>query len=323
MIGYDGKTLLHVLCENGHYQCVQLLISKNRNIDYSRVTEDKFKRTALHLAASKGFFAIIHLVTPAVDDKKNLIIDKQDAEGNTALHLACAEGAYGCVKSLLEKGADSNVYNKELFTPLHLAIKKKSASCVGRLMVSGANWKFTDYEGNSAKGLAIKIGNEEVIKKIESIEEEFIQNKKMKIKASLKKSSAPKTTEEANKVKDGVANDAKDSVVEDANDDDDLVNVGDIYEIDENPDTKKPKEKKAEISAQELNKDVARITTDINIKLSNPEIDQLSKNVSEVLNKMDENEKAARQGFDVVNSGIRVIDKKTSNVTTLIMESTK
>jgi len=81
----------------------------------------------------------------------------------------------------LKKKANSNIYNKDMCTPMHLAIKKKSTTCVAILMKYKANWKYTDSEGNDAKGLATKIGCLEIKAKIESIEENIQQKKRKKL----------------------------------------------------------------------------------------------------------------------------------------------
>ena len=48
-------------------------------------------------------------------------IDKQDYQGNTALHYACWNRNMKLIKILIEKGASVNVKNNEGYTPLHVS----------------------------------------------------------------------------------------------------------------------------------------------------------------------------------------------------------
>ena len=47
-----------------------------------------------------------------------------------ALHFACESGSMECVVTLLEQGADSNLFDKSRYTPLSLVCKNGHASCV-------------------------------------------------------------------------------------------------------------------------------------------------------------------------------------------------
>ena len=51
------------------------------------------------------------------------IIDVQDVDGQTALHVAATNGNLACVKILLDAGADSTLRDVEGLTPLQQAEK--------------------------------------------------------------------------------------------------------------------------------------------------------------------------------------------------------
>ena len=62
-----------------------------------------------------------------------------DADGYTALHLACMfAGAAGCVRALLEAGADPNAETGEGLRPLHLAAENFCADSCLALLAAGA-----------------------------------------------------------------------------------------------------------------------------------------------------------------------------------------
>lgn len=48
-------------------------------------------------------------------------MSRQDAAGNTPLHLAVRQGKLQCVKLLLRGGANVNIANKDGFKPLYFA----------------------------------------------------------------------------------------------------------------------------------------------------------------------------------------------------------
>ena len=58
------------------------------------------------------------LLTSAEYDE---LIDMKDRDGNSVLHIACAEGFEDVAVVLMEKGADVKNRNNMNKTPLHLA----------------------------------------------------------------------------------------------------------------------------------------------------------------------------------------------------------
>ena len=53
--------------------------------------------------------------------KKKIFPDSKDADGNSALHLACEENRVDEAKLLVENGASTTLMNKQKKTPLDLA----------------------------------------------------------------------------------------------------------------------------------------------------------------------------------------------------------
>merc|ERR1719354_1057887 len=89
----DGYTSLHLASMNGHFSVVQLLINKGANI--YRTNKG---RTAVHEAASSGFIKTLKILV----DTYYYLIDQQDEDGNTPLHLAASHGQMLMVKCLLD-----------------------------------------------------------------------------------------------------------------------------------------------------------------------------------------------------------------------------
>eukprot|EP00252_Welwitschia_mirabilis_P007630 TRINITY_DN1920_c0_g1_i1.p1 TRINITY_DN1920_c0_g1~~TRINITY_DN1920_c0_g1_i1.p1 ORF type:complete len:170 (-),score=46.12 TRINITY_DN1920_c0_g1_i1:247-756(-) len=79
-----------------------------------------------------------------IDDVKELIsingiLNAQDSEGRTALHMAAANGHLDVIRFLISKGADLNARNLEENTPLHWAALNGHAGVVEELILAGAN----------------------------------------------------------------------------------------------------------------------------------------------------------------------------------------
>ena len=78
----DGYTALHLACLNGHKNVANYLIENNANLE---VTDNR-GQTVLHSAVHQGQAAIVELLLSTT--KNQIIINKEDIDGETPLHLA-------------------------------------------------------------------------------------------------------------------------------------------------------------------------------------------------------------------------------------------
>ncbi|KAK4894790.1 hypothetical protein LTR49_028349, partial [Elasticomyces elasticus] len=87
---------------------------------------------------------------------KSIPVDLQSSDGQTALHLACAERDFGAIDLLLEHGASTSVTVNIGPNALHHAAQGEDASCIGLILGSGtqgqlpALLKTTDNESRNA-----------------------------------------------------------------------------------------------------------------------------------------------------------------------------
>ena len=81
----------------------------------------------------------IHLTTPRICIEllklNRHIINDEDCDSNTALHLACASGHSKVVETLIKWGAEIQARNYYLWTPLGSAAANGQPNCV-RLLLS-------------------------------------------------------------------------------------------------------------------------------------------------------------------------------------------
>ena len=82
----------------------------------------------LHRAASIGLHAVASVcnkalnIIPNLRKRKYMLLDEQDADGNTALHFAAIKGHEHVVKYLVGRGADINIKNKNNRSPIWFAL---------------------------------------------------------------------------------------------------------------------------------------------------------------------------------------------------------
>lgn len=104
--------------------------------------------TMMHIAAYVGNYDSLIKAAAFYNDKTN-ILNIQDGNGDTPLHIAVRQGFLGTAKILLEAGAYIDIQNNNGLTPLAVAIKeyngKNQASIVRLLLTSAANTK-THYD---------------------------------------------------------------------------------------------------------------------------------------------------------------------------------
>ncbi|KAI4989432.1 hypothetical protein ZWY2020_036749 [Hordeum vulgare] len=133
-----GLSALHVAAGMGHVRVAEALMKACP--DAAELRDDR-GGTFVHAAARGGHFEVVRL---AIKKQTLLgILNTQDGDGNTPLHLAVAARAPAVAEALMSKGkARADAMNKDGQTPLDLAAKSTSffsmVSLVATLAAFGA-----------------------------------------------------------------------------------------------------------------------------------------------------------------------------------------
>uniref|UniRef100_A0AAX7UL74 Ankyrin repeat domain 28b n=1 Tax=Astatotilapia calliptera TaxID=8154 RepID=A0AAX7UL74_ASTCA len=141
--GYTPLTPLHAAAFSDHVECVSLLLSHGAQ---ANVVDTHMHRTPLMMAALNGQTNAVEVMASVA--KADLAL--QDADRNTALHLACSKGHETSALLILEKISDRNLINctnAALQTPLHVAARKGLTVVVQELLVKGASVLAVDENG--------------------------------------------------------------------------------------------------------------------------------------------------------------------------------
>ncbi|XP_060891945.1 cortactin-binding protein 2 [Labrus mixtus] len=111
---HNQTSALFAAAQNGHTECVKLLLSSGSPADVS--AENGF--TPLHFAAAHGHSSCVAVLLAA-----GAAVDAGAAGGQTPLFLACEAGRLDCVRVLLNAGADRACSTSDGCTPLHAAVR--------------------------------------------------------------------------------------------------------------------------------------------------------------------------------------------------------
>uniref|UniRef100_A0A8B9KNL7 Ankyrin repeat domain 28 n=1 Tax=Astyanax mexicanus TaxID=7994 RepID=A0A8B9KNL7_ASTMX len=137
-----SRTPLHAAAYTDHVECLQLLLGHNAQVN----AIDALGKTPLMMAAENGQTnAVEVLVSRAKAD-----LTLQDANKNSALHLACSKGHETSALLILEKVSDRNLINATnaaLQTPLHVAARNGLTVVVQELLGKGASVLAVDENG--------------------------------------------------------------------------------------------------------------------------------------------------------------------------------
>ena len=87
------------------------------------------------------------------------ILDIQNKEGMTSLHLSCYYSFKNMSDTLLLLGCNINIKDPKGYTPLHYAVKVENYRLCKKLIVFGANKNLRDNENNTPGDLAMKTSN--------------------------------------------------------------------------------------------------------------------------------------------------------------------
>ena len=109
-----GESPLHMAVVHNKPEMAQLLLTAGASI----LTTNDNGQTPLHSAAQRGFNAILSLLIQNLNleedaEDRTAILDWQDQDGNTALHLAAQAENANCIRRLVGAGADISIKNNQ------------------------------------------------------------------------------------------------------------------------------------------------------------------------------------------------------------------
>lgn len=154
-------------------------IFSNCKVTDKTCTDVKSGDTALHLVCKLGDLEILRfLVEVCVASLEDL--EAVNFERRTCLHEAVTACNISVVKYLLEKGATVDAVKRGEWTPLMLSCANSGTSSyeiVNLLIRFGANTKARNKDGWTPVNLAVRLGDENKIKLLASVDKDALQIK--------------------------------------------------------------------------------------------------------------------------------------------------
>lgn len=126
----NHDTALTLACTGGHEELVELLLSRNANIEH----RDKKGFTPLILAATAGHEKVVEVL---LNHGANIEAQSERTK-DTALSLACSGGRYEVVELLLNRGSNKEHRNVSDYTPLSLAASGGYVNIIRLLLAHAA-----------------------------------------------------------------------------------------------------------------------------------------------------------------------------------------
>ncbi|PAA49732.1 hypothetical protein BOX15_Mlig000214g4 [Macrostomum lignano] len=152
----NNNTPLHVACENGYLDVVELLLRYKAKYDDKNEDEE----TPIHLAAKAGHVPIVrHLLRLS----RNLAHD-EDEDSNTPLHLAALAGHSKICQVLIEEGkADVEARNSRGWTAMDCAASKGFTKVAQVLLENDSPIDPADKSNVTPLFLACQGGHQEMV----------------------------------------------------------------------------------------------------------------------------------------------------------------
>ena len=120
----DGWTPFHFAADNNQYYSIGFLLGVNSNVAY--LPDNKYKKTALHVAAYKGYHKVVEKLLEYLPD----MWESVDGNGQNILHIAVQQYKKPLLKFVLSKTRKFDTLNTLIIqrdhegnTPFHLVAK--------------------------------------------------------------------------------------------------------------------------------------------------------------------------------------------------------
>lgn len=170
---YAGATALHVACQSGHLNCVDVLLQHGADCR----ERDADGNQALHAAAQGGALPVLrriaatlslierepHPFTSSTEVSLPPDVNARNALRQTPLHLATVGRHLECVRSLLEEfNAIPSLQDCDGDTPLHDAVSGENLAMVELLLANRADLAITNSLGHNCLHHAAMLGNPSV-----------------------------------------------------------------------------------------------------------------------------------------------------------------
>ncbi|KAH9686311.1 E3 ubiquitin-protein ligase KEG [Citrus sinensis] len=155
----DNPNNLHQLVSEGDVSGVRDLLSKNASGNYSSSISSLLKaqnadgQTALHLACRRGSAELVEAILEYSQEN----VDVLDKDGDPPLVFALAAGSPECVRALIRRGANVISRLREGFGPsvAHVCAYHGQPDCMRELLLAGADPNAVDDEGESVLHRAV------------------------------------------------------------------------------------------------------------------------------------------------------------------------
>lgn len=157
LISGSGMAPIHLATSKGYENIVQYLLSRGADIT---VREENTQQTSLHLAVMGSNKT--RLVEILLEVSGQQIINFQDIEGKTPLHLAMECDNIAAVKLLVKNGANIELVDLNGQVPLHIAIEKENLEAV-MLLSNQTTINVVTKSGNYPIHLAVIKGSEDIV----------------------------------------------------------------------------------------------------------------------------------------------------------------
>lgn len=213
------KTPLQYAADIGYADLVQILLQNGAN---PRIGSNKAAATPLHIAAKKGDVELADLL---LDEKKpagffsklfksNSLIDIQDINGDTPLHIASKYAQFKMVLFLLENGANSNKLDRNGENSIHALchghISLPSSKINERVKIAniliqyGCNSKLKSKSGITPESILLKDLHQWTVGYHRGFTPSEIENQKIELKELQKSILKPQIAKSKNSYRTGL-----------------------------------------------------------------------------------------------------------------------